>query len=155
MNQRKFCKIANSFCPCCKMQVASCIIRKTQLLHFCTANLMYRITHKRWDLKRFKRKWVFSTKVQFSNSYIFATWWCNFLTVKLRLSKLTEFIVWNIKGLRHQAAKIKRLNWKTNWFGNYNSKRRNKSLTVVFVGNPAPKQENYYLTDACPFCNLV
>ena len=56
-----------------------------------------------------QRNWVFVTNSNYLIPISLQSDDINLCYFKLRLLDLTEFIVWNIKGLRHWVAKIKRL----------------------------------------------
>ena len=53
----------------------------------------------------FQRKWVLVTNLKFSDHYIFATDGGNLWYFKFRLFNASEFLVLNIKGLRHRVKK--------------------------------------------------
>ena len=65
--------------------------------------------------KFLKRNWVFVTNSDFLIPIFFPHDGVNLWYFKLRFFHLTEFIVWNISGLRHWVAKILRLENHSLW----------------------------------------
>ena len=62
-----------------------------------------------------QRNWVFAMNSNFLISISLQPDGVNLRYVNLRLIDLTEFIVWNISGLRHWVAKIKGLENQSMW----------------------------------------
>ena len=67
------------------------------------------------NIQNMKRNWVFVTNSDFLIPIFFPRDGVNLWYLKLRFFQLTEFIVWNIWGLRHWVAKILRLENQSLW----------------------------------------
>ena len=74
----------------------------------------------------------------FFDSYILVTWCLNTWYFKLTLFDLTEFIVWNVKGLRHKVAKKLELEYQSLW-------QRLKYFVCYLLFPPLPDPTVFYL----------